>query len=94
MTGVDAAVRRQTIDGANPDGWHPEQRVTIAETLTAYTHTAAFAGFQEDRLGKIAPGYLADMTVLDRNLLSVSPGQYLKTGVLRTFVDGQERFTA
>lgn len=94
MTGVDAAVRRQTIDGANPNGWHPEQRVTIAETLTAYTSTAAYAGFQEDRLGRIALGYLADMTVLDRNLLSAAPDQYLKAGVLRTFVDGQERFTA
>jgi predicted amidohydrolase YtcJ len=94
MTGVDAAVRRQTIDGANPNGWHPEQRVTISETLKAYTSTAAYAGFQEDRLGRIAPGYLADITVLDRNLLAAAPDQYLKTGVLRTFVDGQERFTA
>ncbi|MHA4837839.1 amidohydrolase [Sphingopyxis sp. MSC1_008] len=94
MTGIDAAVQRHTIDGANPNGWHPEQRVSIEEALTAYTRTAAFAGFQEDRLGRIAPGYLADIVVLDRNLLTAAPDQYLKTGVLRTFVDGQERFTA
>ncbi|MBW7950911.1 MAG: amidohydrolase [Pseudorhodoplanes sp.] len=94
MTGIDAAVQRQTIDGANPDGWHPEQRVSIEAALTAYTRTAAFAGFQEDRLGRIAPGYLADITVLDRNLLAAAPDQYLKTNVLRTFVDGEERFTA
>lgn len=94
MTGIDAAVQRHTIDGANPDGWHPEQRVSIEQALTAYTRTAAFAGFQEDRAGRIAPGYLADITVLDRNLLTVEPHQYLKTSVLRTFVDGQERFTA
>lgn len=94
MTGIDAAVQRHTIDGANPNGWHPEQRVTIAETLTAYTQTAAYAGFQEDRLGRIATGYIADLTVLDRDLLTVKPDQYLSTKVLRTFVDGQERFAA
>ncbi|WBX84221.1 amidohydrolase [Sphingosinicella microcystinivorans] len=94
MTGIDAAVQRHTIDGANPDGWHPEQRVSIEAALTAYTRTAAFAGFQEDRLGRIAPGYLADITVLDRNLLAAAPDQYLKANVLRTFVDGVERFTA
>lgn len=94
MTGIDSAVQRHTIDGANPNGWHPEQRVSVEQALTAYTRTAAFAGFQEDRLGRIAPGFLADIVVLDRNLLSVAPDQYLKTGVLRTFVDGQERFTA
>lgn len=94
MTGVDAAVQRQTIDGANPDGWHPEQRVSIEETLTAYTRTAAFAGFQEDRLGRIAPGYIADLAVFDRDLLTVAPDQYLGAEVLRTFVGGVERFTA
>jgi predicted amidohydrolase YtcJ len=94
MTGIDAAVRRQTIDGANPNGWHPEQRVSVEEALIAYTRTAALAGFQEDRLGQLAPGYLADLVVLDRDLLTVSPDQDLKTSVLRTFVDGKERFTA
>ncbi len=94
MTGIDAAVQRHTIDGANPDGWHPEQRVSVEEALIAYTHNAALAGFQGDRLGRLAPGYLADVVVLDRNLLTVSADQYLKAAVLRTFVDGQERFTA
>jgi predicted amidohydrolase YtcJ len=94
MTGIDAAVLRQTTDGANPNGWHPEQRISIAQTLKAYTQTAAFAGFQESRLGRIALGYLADLVVLDQNLLTVAPDKYLKTNVLRTFVDGQERYTA
>jgi predicted amidohydrolase YtcJ len=93
LTGIDAAVTRHTIDGANPNGWHPEQRVSIEQTLTAYTRTAAFAGFSEDRMGRIAPGYLADLVVLDRDLLTVPSDQYLKTGVLRTFVDGVERYT-
>lgn len=93
LTGIDAAVTRHTIDGANPNGWHPEQRVSIEQTLTAYTRTAAYAGFSEDRMGRIAPGYLADLVVLDRNLLEVPSDQYLKTQVLRTFVDGVERYT-
>ncbi len=94
LTGIDAAVQRHTIDGANPHGWHPEQRVSVEDALIAYTHTAAMAGFQDDRLGRLAPGYLADLIVLDRNLLTVAPDQYLKASVLRTFVDGHERFTA
>jgi predicted amidohydrolase YtcJ len=93
LTGIDAAVQRHTIDGANPNGWHPEQRVSVEAALTAYTRTAAFAGFQDDRLGRIAPGYIADLVVLDRNLLTAPADQYLKTAVLRTFVDGQERYT-
>lgn len=94
MTGIDAAVQRHTIDGANPDGWHPEQRVSIEQTLTAYTRTAAYAGFQDDRLGRIALGYLADLTVIDRNLLTVTPDQYLRASVLRTFVGGRESYVA
>jgi len=93
MTGIDAAVRRQTIDGLNPDGWHPEQRVGIEEAMIAYTATAAYAGFQDDRLGVIAPGYLADIVVLDRDLLTAPEDSYLTTQVLRTFVDGKERYT-
>jgi predicted amidohydrolase YtcJ len=94
MTGVDAAVQRHTIDGANPNGWHPEQRIPVEAALTAYTRTAAFAGFQEDRIGRLASGFLADLVVIDRNLLTIASDQYLKAAVLRTFVDGQERFTA
>ena len=94
LTGIDAAVRRATIDGNNPRGWHPEQRVTVEQALTAYTRTAAYAGFQDDRLGRLRPGYLADIVVLDRDLLSAAPVQYSGTRVLRTFVDGVERYSA
>ncbi len=94
MTGLDAAVRRQTIDGRNPQGWHPEQRISIEDALLGYTATAAYAGFQEDRLGGIAPGMLGDLVVLDRDLLTADPADYIRTRVLRTFVDGEERYTA
>jgi len=75
LTGIDAAVQRLTIDGANPNEWHPEQRVTVEDALIAYTRTAGLAGFQEDRLGRLASGYLADVVVLDRNLLTVPAEQ-------------------
>ncbi|MFT4053556.1 MAG: amidohydrolase [Novosphingobium sp.] len=94
MTGIDAAVRRETIDGLNPQGWHPEQRVGVEDALLAYTAGAAYASFRDDRQGRIAPGYLADITVLDNDLLSAQQGSYLGTKVLRTFVDGKQRYAA
>jgi predicted amidohydrolase YtcJ len=94
LTGIAAAVLRQTIDGANPGGWLPEQRITVEQALIAYTATNAYAGFQEDRLGRLVPGYLADLVVLDKDLLRIDPQQITSATVLRTVVDGKERFVA
>jgi hypothetical protein len=92
LLGVAAAVLRQTIDGANPSGWVPEERITVQESLTAYTTANAYAGFQDDRLGRIAPGFLADLTLLDTDLTSCAPEQIHRAQVLSTLVDGQVRF--
>jgi predicted amidohydrolase YtcJ len=94
LTGVAAAVLRETIDGANPQGWMPEQRLTVEQALAAYTAANAYAGFQENRLGRLAPGYLADFVVLDSDLLRIDPHELTRVAVLRTIVNGQERFTA
>ena len=94
LTGIAAAVLRETIDGANPGGWLPEQRITVEQALTAYTANNAYAGFQEDRLGQLVPGYIADLVVLDRDLIHIDPQQIAGTKVLRTIVDGKERFVA
>lgn len=94
LTGIAAAVLRQTIDGKNPQGWLPEQRVTVEQALTAYTATNAYVGFQDDRLGRLAAGYIADFAVLDSNLLTMDPQKIADARVLRTVVDGKERFTA
>ena len=94
LTGIAAAVLRQTTDGANPGGWLPEQRITVDQALTAYTASNAYAGFQEDRLGRIVPGYIADLVVLDKDLLHIDPQLIAETKVLRTIVDGKERFVA
>jgi hypothetical protein len=94
LTGIAAAVLRETIDGANPGGWFPEQRITVEQALTAYTANNAYAGFQEDRLGRLVPGYIADLVVLDKDLIHIDPQQIAGTKVLRTIVGGKERFVA
>ena len=94
LTGVAAAVLRQTIDGANPKGWMPEQRVTVEQALVAYTAANAYVGFQDDRLGRLAAGYIADLVVLEADPLRVDPQKLTDIAVLRTVVDGKERFVA
>jgi predicted amidohydrolase YtcJ len=93
MEGIYAAVMRETIDGANPTGWLPDQKVTVEQSLVAYTVNNAFAGFQDDRAGRIAPGFLADIVVLDRDPTRIGPETLPQTQVLRTIVGGRERYT-
>lgn len=93
LEGIHAAVMRQTIDGANPEGWLPDQKVTVEQSLMAYTVANAYAGFQEDRLGRIAPGFLADITVLDSDPTTIDPERLPKVEILRTIVGGRELYT-
>lgn len=94
LGGIEAAVLRRTTDGLQPAGFVPEQKITAAEALSAYTLGNAYAGFQEHKLGTIQPGKLADLTVLEQNLLDCDPATIAATQVLRTVVGGRERFTA
>ena len=88
--GVHAAVTRQRQDGApNSQGWYPEERLTVLETLNAYTIGPAFAAGMEDRLGKISPGYLADLIVLDTNPFSCPHDQLYKIKPSATMVGGE-----
>ncbi len=89
--GLYSAVTRQNEAGTQT--FHPEQRLTIAEAIYAYTQASAFAEFRETRLGRLEPGFLADFIVLDRDLLTASPQDILKTRVLRTVVGGSTVFT-
>lgn len=88
ILGIDAAVTRRTIDGANPEGWVPEERITLEETLRAYTAGAARAGFMEDRVGRVRPGLLADLVVLDRNVFDAEAKGLVDTRVDMTVVEG------
>jgi len=90
LGGIEAAVRRVTTDGKGVFG--PAQRITVAEALHAYTAANAFGGFQEAKLGTLAPGKLADFVVLDSDIFRVAPERIGATRVLRTIVDGKERY--
>jgi predicted amidohydrolase YtcJ len=92
LEGIFAAVTRRTLDGKHPDGWVPAQKISVEEALRAYTSDAAFAAFSEKSLGSLQAGKLADLVVLDRNLLE-TPGEDLaKAGVVLTMVDGRVTF--
>ncbi len=88
--GLYAAVtRRSEVDGApGPEGWYPEQRLTLAQALGAYTAGAAYAAGLEDRLGRLLPGYNADLIVLDRDIFALPPEALLETRVNRAMVGG------
>lgn len=89
-----AAVTRQNAAGEPPGGFDPDQRLTRLEALRAMTQDAAFASFQEDRKGSIAPGHWADLVVLSQDLLAVADEALLDTRVTMTIVDGQVLFEA
>lgn len=88
--GLYAAVtRRSETDGApGPEGWHPEQRLTLSEALHAFTVGAAYAAGLEQRLGLLTPGYHADLAVLDRDIFRLPPEALLETRVERVMVGG------
>jgi predicted amidohydrolase YtcJ len=91
LGGIEAAVRRVTTDGKGVFG--ASQRITVAEALHAYTTANAFAGFQEGKLGSLTPGKLADMVVVDSDIFRVAPDRIGAARVLRTIVDGKDRYT-
>jgi predicted amidohydrolase YtcJ len=68
LAGIDAAVNRRSLDGTHPGGWHPEQRIGLAEALVAYTRDAARAALSGDQVGTLEPGKLADLVVLDTDI--------------------------
>jgi predicted amidohydrolase YtcJ len=89
MFGLYAAVTRATLDGKNPNGWFPEQKLTIKEAIEAYTMGSAYAEFQDSVKGSITPGKLADMVILSDDLLSINPVKIRDVKVLKTFVGGK-----
>lgn len=89
IDGIYAAVTRRTLDGANPDGWVAEQKVTVEQALHAYTTVAAYASFEEDIKGTLKPGMLADFVLLDRDLTTIPAASIRDTQILRTVVAGE-----
>jgi hypothetical protein len=93
IKGIHAAVTRQRADGSpGPEGWYPAARVSLTEALIGYTQGPAYAAGMEDRLGKLATGYLADLVVLDRDPYTVPSAELLSLRVEGTMVGGRWRF--
>jgi predicted amidohydrolase YtcJ len=90
ILGIDAAVNRRTLDGKNPDGWFPEQKISVAQAIEGYTITSAYAGFQEKDRGSLEPGKLADLVVLSRDILAETERDRIaETEVVLTMVGGK-----
>ena len=93
IEGIHAAVTRSTLDGKHPQGWYPEEKITVTEALRSYTYHNAFAGYQEDRLGVLKKGMLADLVVLSDDIFKIDPVELKKIRVERTIINGKEVYT-
>jgi len=89
LTGIYAAVTRQTVRGTPPEGWFPKQRIPLEEALAAYTRGSAYAMFAEEERGALARGMLADLAVLDTDLFETEPDAWLDARVDLTLVAGR-----
>jgi predicted amidohydrolase YtcJ len=89
MLTLYAATTRATLDGKNPEGWFPEQKLTVAEAVELYTMGSAYAEFQDKEKGSITPGKLADMVILSEDIFRINPKQIRDVKVLTTIVGGK-----
>ncbi|HEX3227671.1 MAG TPA: amidohydrolase, partial [Pyrinomonadaceae bacterium] len=94
MLSVYAAVTRRTLDGKRPAGWIPEQKISVEEAVRAYTFGSAYAEFQEDEKGTIAPGKLADLVILSRDIFEINPNEIDQVKVVLTIMDGRVVYQA
>ena len=86
---IYAAVTRRTLDGKHPNGWIPEQKISVEEAVRAYTVGSAYAEFQEKEKGTITPGKLADLVILSRDIFKIDPKEIEKVKVVMTIMDGR-----
>jgi len=89
LLGLYAATTRATLDGKNPNGWVPEQKISIEQAVTAYTAGSAFAEFQDREKGTLARGKLADLIVLSEDIFSIPPARLKEVQVLATVAGGK-----
>lgn len=89
IQGIYSAVTRRTLDDKNPEGWVPDQKITVEEAVNAYTIDNAYGAFEENDKGSITPGKLADMVVLDMNIFTIKPEQIKDVKVQMTIFDGK-----
>ncbi|HEY4307261.1 MAG TPA: amidohydrolase [Gemmatimonadaceae bacterium] len=88
LEGIYAAVTRRTLDDQKPDGWIPEQKVSVEEALRGYTMDAAYASFSEAETGSLVRGKLADFVMIDRDITRIDPAQIRDARIDLTVVGG------
>jgi predicted amidohydrolase YtcJ len=88
LAGIQAAVTRQTIDGKNPQGWIPEEKIPLEEAIKGYTLNGAYTEFAEKTKGSVEKGKLADLVVLSQNIFQIPPEEIMRTKVKMTIVNG------
>lgn len=89
IAGIYAAVTRRSANGKYPNGWQPQEKVTVEEAVKAYTVTNAWAAFKESDMGVIQKGKIADMVILDRDIFSIPPETIIDANVDITILDGK-----
>jgi hypothetical protein len=89
LMGIYAAVTRRTLDNRNPNGWIPEQKISVAQAVHAYTMGSAYAQFDEKIKGSLEPGKLADLAVLSEDIFHIDPVQIQNTHVDLTIFNGR-----
>ena len=89
IVGIYAAVTRQTVDGGNPMGWIPKQKISVVDAIKGYTINNAYAAFEEKEKGSLETGKLADMVVLSEDILTIKPEKIQNVKVLMTIFDGK-----
>ena len=87
--GIDIAVNRKTKDGANPEGWIPEEKISVEQAVKAYTLDAAYASFEENIKGSIEVGKLADFVVLSENIFEIPSKEIQNVKIANTIFDGE-----
>jgi predicted amidohydrolase YtcJ len=93
LLSIYAAVTRRTLDGKHPNGWIPDQKISVEEAVRAYTVGSAYAEFQESEKGTIEPGKLADMVILSRDIFTMDPVEIGKAKIVLTIMDGRVVFS-
>ncbi|HMJ65322.1 MAG TPA: amidohydrolase [Candidatus Binatia bacterium] len=89
LQGILAAVTRRTLDGKHPDGWVPEQKITVEEAVHAYTVGSAYAEFADSVKGTVAAGKLADLVILSRDIFTIDPTDIGNVRIEATIIDGR-----